>query len=70
MAMLPDTQDESVLRPLAQKMRDLFDWAKMQGEGIDYLSMGMSGDYRLCVECGSNMIRVGSTLFGARFYAK
>ncbi len=70
MAMLPDTQDESVLRPLAQKMRALFDWAKTQGEGIDYLSMGMSGDYRLCVECGSNMIRVGSTLFGARSYAK
>ena len=70
MAMLPDTQDESVLRPLAQKMRDLFDWAKTQGEGIDYLSMGMSGDYRLCVECCSNMILVGSTLFGARFYAK
>lgn len=32
----------------------------------DTLSMGMSGDYALAIECGSNMIRVGSRIFGAR----
>lgn len=32
------------------------------------LSMGMSGDYKLAIECGSNMIRVGSSIFGARNY--
>ena len=37
---------------------------------MEYLSMGMSGDYKLCVEEGSNMIRVGSTIFGARDYSK
>ena len=32
------------------------------------LSMGMSGDYKLAIECGSNMVRIGSLLFGARNY--
>ncbi len=68
MAMLPDVEDEGLLRSLARKMRRLYDWAKEQAENIDYLSMGMSGDYLLCVEEGSNVIRVGSTIFGARNY--
>ncbi len=68
MAMLPDLEDEALLRSLAQKMRRLYDWAREEAEGVDYLSMGMSGDYLLCVEEGSNAIRVGSTLFGERNY--
>ncbi len=68
MAMLPDIDDEGELRRLVRKMRALFEWAKSQSENIDYLSMGMSGDYKLCVEEGSNVIRVGSTLFGGRNY--
>ena len=32
------------------------------------VSMGMSGDYKLAIECGSTMIRVGSSIFGARNY--
>ena len=68
MAMLPDSDDGEMLRLLVRKMRRLFDWAKQQSSDVAYLSMGMSGDYRLCVEEGSNMIRVGSTIFGARNY--
>ena len=68
MAMLPESEDEGLLRALAQKMRALFDWAKTQSEEVEYLSMGMSGDYALCVDEGSNMVRVGSTIFGARNY--
>lgn len=34
----------------------------------EILSMGMSGDYNLAIECGSNMIRIGSSIFGARNY--
>jgi len=30
------------------------------------LSMGMSGDYQLAIECGSNMVRIGSSIFGSR----
>ena len=70
MAMLPAKGEEEYLRGLARKMRTLFDCAKTQAKDIDYLSMGMSGDYLLCVEEGSNMIRVGSTIFGERTYVK
>ena len=37
-------------------------------KGISILSMGMSGDYQLAIDCGSNMVRIGSLLFGARNY--
>lgn len=36
--------------------------------GFDVLSMGMSGDWRLAIECGSNNVRIGSSIFGSRNY--
>ena len=36
----------------------------------EIISMGMSGDYKIAISCGSNMIRVGSSIFGARNYSK
>ena len=69
MAMLPNVEDEALLRGLTRKMRRLFDWAKTQSSEVEYLSMGMSGDYKLCIEEGSNVIRLGSTIFGAREYS-
>lgn len=68
MAMLPDSEDEGLLGALADEMRALYERAKGFAPEVSYLSMGMSGDYRLCVAHGSNMIRVGSTIFGARDY--
>ena len=68
MAMLPAGEDEAVLRALTRKMRSLYEWAKEQSSSVEYLSMGMSGDYRLCIEEGSNVVRLGSTIFGAREY--
>ncbi len=68
MAMLPESDDTALLESLAKKMRALYEEVKAQIDGIEYLSMGMSGDYALCVRCGSNMIRVGSTIFGKRNY--
>ena len=68
MAMLPAAEEEETLRVLTRKMRSLFEWAKTQSSEVEYLSMGMSGDYKLCIEEGSNVIRVGSTIFGARDY--
>ena len=35
---------------------------------FNIISMGMSGDYKLAVDCGSNMVRIGSSIFGARNY--
>lgn len=66
MAMLPKSEDEAYLRELARKMRAIFDKLKAENENIKYLSMGMSHDYKICVEEGSNMIRIGSGIFGAR----
>ena len=68
MAMLPESDDEALLRGLVQKMRRLFEWAKTQSSDVEYLSMGMSGDYKLCIEEGSNVVRLGSTIFGRRDY--
>lgn len=68
MAMLPDTDDERELRRLATAMRAEFDKLKANDCEIEYLSMGMSGDYNICIECGSNMIRLGTAIFGKRNY--
>ena len=66
MAMLPISTDENLLGELADHMRALYERAAAQDENIRYLSMGMSGDYALCVKHGSNVVRVGSTIFGER----
>ena len=68
MAMLPNSSDEQYLIGLAKEMRALFEWCKTKSQDVEFLSMGMSGDYKLCVEQGSNMIRLGSTIFGERNY--
>ena len=70
MAMLPENSEEGCQRDLVRKMRGLFDWAKAQSKDVEYLSMGMSGDYKLCVEEGANIVRIGSTIFGKRDYGK
>lgn len=38
-------------------------YTKLKQEGITYCSMGMSSDYELAIKCGSNLVRIGSTLF-------
>lgn len=66
MAMLPLAGDDGYKKSLCKKMRALFENAREKDGNITYLSMGMSGDRRLCVSEGANMIRVGTALFGAR----
>ena len=68
MAMLPDTDDTDLLKKLAAEMRTIYDKLRARDNSISYLSMGMSGDYELCIEQGSNMIRLGTAIFGARKY--
>ena len=68
MAMLPLSDDENLLHSLAAQMRALYDALRAEDENCVHLSMGMSGDWRLCVEEGSNMIRLGTALFGPRNY--
>ena len=43
---------------------------KYDNVSMDFLSMGMSDDFTDAIRCGSNMIRIGTAIFGARNYAK
>lgn len=72
MSVLPAAEEE-VLIPLYKRLKVLFESAKrMDSENFDlrYLSAGMSGDYQVALRNGSNMVRIGSAVFGARNYAK
>ena len=66
MAMLPIAGSEAEKAALVQKMRALFDRAKAEDAQIRWLSMGMSGDWELCLAHGANMLRLGTAIFGAR----
>lgn len=66
MAMLPLAGDDMEKLALVKKMRTLFERAREADGSIRYLSMGMSGDWKLCLAGGSNMIRIGTAIFGAR----
>ena len=68
MAMLPLAGGEEELSALVKEMRALFERAKAQDENIRWLSMGMSGDWKLCLRHGANMIRLGTAIFGERHY--
>ncbi|MBO5888588.1 MAG: YggS family pyridoxal phosphate-dependent enzyme [Clostridia bacterium] len=65
MAMLPDISDEILLNSKAQSVRKIYDNYK-EKYNFKYLSMGMSNDYKIAIKNGSNMIRVGSSIFGKR----
>ena len=73
MGMASFTEDESIIRSEFQQLKSIFD--ELRNTYREYtthfntLSMGMSSDYKIAVACGSNLIRVGSVLFGARNYS-
>ncbi|MCF0175910.1 MAG: YggS family pyridoxal phosphate-dependent enzyme [Bacteroidales bacterium] len=67
MAMATNTDEETVVAEDFERARRLFlRLSTMAGEDFDLLSMGMSGDWRIAVEAGSNMVRIGSYIFGER----
>ena len=72
MGMASNTDDETRVRSDFKTLKSIFDKAKATAfAGKDYfntLSMGMSGDYGMAIEEGSNMVRIGSAIFGARQY--
>lgn len=55
---------------LCLQMREIYDKLKLTDKNIDILSMGMSADYKIAIANGSNMLRIGSLLFGKRVYVK
>jgi len=69
MTIAPLTSDEAVIRGAFARTREIFEDLKQQYSGHDrikmkYLSMGMSNDYRIALEEGANMLRIGSAIFG------
>jgi pyridoxal phosphate enzyme (YggS family) len=65
MGMATFSDDQSQLKEEFGSLKNYFDKHKNEFQW-DTLSMGMSGDYELAIACGSNMIRVGSRIFGSR----
>lgn len=70
MGMATNTDDTIQVSREFDHLKRLFDRCSSSfGENFTILSMGMSGDYKLALEAGSNMVRIGSSIFGARDYA-
>ena len=67
MAMLPDNNDEALLVSLLEKLRAFYDELKTL-YNFKYLSVGMSNDYMLAIKHGSNMVRIGTKIFGRRYW--
>jgi pyridoxal phosphate enzyme (YggS family) len=62
------TDLEKIIRENFILLRNLFDELKVTYDGFKYLSMGMTSDYKIALEEGSNMLRIGSAVFGKRNY--
>lgn len=66
MGMASFSSDEEQLNQEFGSLKNLFD--SLNNSDLKILSMGMSGDYEIAIKNGSNMIRVGSAIFGVRNY--
>ena len=71
MCIPPICQNSAENRPYFARMKQLFvdnSGKKYDNVDMDFLSMGMSGDYREAVAFGANILRLGSAIFGPRVY--
>ncbi|MGB0391780.1 MAG: YggS family pyridoxal phosphate-dependent enzyme [Salibacteraceae bacterium] len=68
MGMASNTDDQEKVKKEFEGLNGFYLKHKESNSNFTTLSMGMSGDYQLAIDCGSNMIRIGSSLFGARNY--
>ena len=68
MGMATFTDNQSQIKKEFMNLKTIFDNIKSTDalQCISTLSMGMSGDYQLAIECGSTMVRIGSSIFGTR----
>ena len=66
MGMASFTNNEEILKNEFSYLNDLFDDLRITYPNITFLSMGMSNDHKLAIQYGSNMVRVGSLIFGER----
>lgn len=73
MTIAPNTGNRDINKLHFKNMHNLFSDTKLktyENVSMDYLSMGMSGDFEDAVECGANIVRIGSAIFGKRDYSK
>ena len=68
MMIAPNYDDVEKCRPLFRRMKEIFDGLKVGRKDFDFLSMGMSHDYKIAIEEGANVVRIGTAIFGARNY--
>jgi pyridoxal phosphate enzyme (YggS family) len=71
MGMATFTDNQNQIQKEFQHLKEIFDnTSKLETLNLklETLSMGMSGDYKLAIECGSTMVRIGSSIFGNRNY--
>ena len=69
MGMASFVEDKEILKKEFSYLNNLYNQTKslqIPNTSFEILSMGMSGDYALAIQLGSNMVRIGSLLFGAR----
>ncbi|WP_278022039.1 YggS family pyridoxal phosphate-dependent enzyme [Flavobacterium ginsengisoli] len=67
MGMATFTEDQNQIKKEFTHLKSIFDSIqKLQIVDLKTISMGMSGDYQLAIECGSTMVRIGSDIFGGR----
>jgi pyridoxal phosphate enzyme (YggS family) len=70
MGMASFTNNQQQIETEFKELKFNFDALKKEYSHLEIISMGMSGDYQLAIDCGSTMIRVGSHVFGARNYTQ
>jgi len=69
MGMASYTDNPNTIREEFTTLKNIFDYVtpyQLPNCHFEILSMGMSGDYLLAIECGSTMVRIGSSIFGSR----
>lgn len=65
MGMATFTDDKTLVRKEFMKLKDIFEKFS-QEKKLETLSMGMSDDFHIAIECGANSVRLGSAIFGKR----
>ncbi|HXU28652.1 MAG TPA: YggS family pyridoxal phosphate-dependent enzyme [Bacteroidia bacterium] len=68
MGMATNTDNETQIRKEFRSLKELFSKLSLLNPQLTILSMGMSNDYKIAIEEGSTMIRIGSSIFGERNY--
>ena len=73
MCIAPYADDPEDIKIYFDQVKEQYDrFGRIEHPRLDfkYLSMGMSHDFQVAIEAGSNLVRVGSAIFGERDYSK